>query len=71
MEKNYPWIPWREPWHFVKRGTDEEIFMCRFCAALYGVEVNDNSKFYHTREEWEAHLATFHPREEDKRAHNR
>lgn len=68
MEKDLAWIPWREPWEVTLRNTGHHVFICRFCAALYGVELEDLDKLYHTREEWESHLASFHPREESDRA---
>lgn len=61
LRGRFPTIPWREPLRVVT--ADAEGLACRFCVALYGLAGGDVTRLPQTREEFDAHMGSFHAEE--------
>lgn len=58
-EQNYPWISWRDP-QLIVTGNGQGL-ACRYCVALHGLRGSEVGNLPQTYEEFERHMADFHP----------
>jgi hypothetical protein len=57
----YPQLPWREPVVLVVPELNTKGLGCRLCIGHYGIAAADVDRTMKTREDFDVHMAVFHP----------
>lgn len=61
LEATFPELPWREPVELALVDGSKRGLACRLCVAHYGIQASNIDRTMHSREEYDAHMAAFHP----------
>lgn len=61
LEATFPQLAWREPIDLVVPERGSRGLGCRLCIAHYGIQASNIDRTMKTREDFDAHMATFHP----------
>ena len=61
LEEQFPEIPWREPVELVVPERGKRGLGCRLCIAHYGIQASNIDRTMQTQEDFDAHMAVFHP----------